>query len=38
MTRAAIVVALALALGLSACGRKGDPIRPGTETREKKDG
>ncbi|MEM7742171.1 MAG: lipoprotein [Pseudomonadota bacterium] len=31
MIRAAIVAMLALALGLSGCGKKGDPEPPATE-------
>jgi len=34
--RIAMTVLLALALGLAACGLKGDPIRPGSEEDAKK--
>ncbi len=37
IARIAMTALLAAALGLSACGIKGDPIRPGSqEDREKK--
>ena len=36
IARLALTALLALALGLSACGIKGDPIRPGSEEDPKK--
>ena len=33
---ALLAVTLGLGLGLSACGIKGDPIRPGSEEDQKK--
>ena len=37
ISRIALTALLALALGLAACGIKGDPIRPGSEPESKKD-
>jgi len=36
IARIAMTAFLAAALGLSACGIKGDPIRPGSEEDQKK--
>jgi predicted small lipoprotein YifL len=36
IARLALTALLALALGLAACGIKGDPIRPGSEEDPKK--
>jgi len=36
--RLIIIAVLAGALAVSACGIKGDPVRPGTETEEQEDG
>ena len=36
IARIAMTALLALALGLAACGIKGDPIRPGSEEDPKK--
>ena len=33
-----LIAALALALAVSACGKKGDPVRPDTTKEEKADG
>ena len=33
-----ILALLAGALAVSACGMKGDPVRPGAETEEQEDG
>ncbi len=37
IARIAMTALLAAALGLSACGIKGDPIRPGSEEDQKKE-
>lgn len=34
--RTALTVLLAAALAVSACGRKGDPVRPGSDKDPKK--
>ncbi len=34
--KAALIVALALGLAVAGCGKKGDPITPGSEKVEKK--
>jgi hypothetical protein len=36
IARIAMMALLAAALGLSACGIKGDPVRPGSEEDRKK--
>ncbi len=36
IVRIAMTALLAAALGLAACGIKGDPIRPGSEEDQKK--
>ena len=36
IARIAMMVLLATALGMSACGIKGDPIRPGSKEDQKK--
>ena len=33
-----LIVVLATVLAVSACGKKGDPDRPGAKTEEKTDG
>ena len=37
ISRITLTALLALALGLAACGIKGDPIRPGSEEDQKKE-
>ncbi len=37
IARIAMMALLAAALGLAACGLKGDPIRPGSEEDQKKE-
>jgi predicted small lipoprotein YifL len=37
IARLAMTALLAAALGLAACGIKGDPIRPGSEEDQKKE-
>ena len=38
MPKLILMALLAGSLALGACGKKGDPIRPGTEKQEEKDG